>query len=120
MILYCLRYEEAFACALLPIHMAISGGGSNVAQARVNIPCAKNAGIRQWRVALNADAFRTRTVDGLKDGGRNSPTPPSFLVTLISPTVALIWGAIGRNSVNRYFDRMLTNSASQTVDGVNT
>ena len=69
--------------------MAISGGDSNVARERVNIPCAKHAGMRQWRVARNADAFRTRTVDGLKDGGRYSPTP-SFLVTLISPTVALI------------------------------
>ena len=60
MILYCLRYEEAFACALLPIHMAISGGVSNAARELVSIPCAKNAGVRQWRVALNVDAFRTR------------------------------------------------------------
>ena len=69
--------------------MAINGGDSNVARERVNIPCAKDAGIRQWRLALNADAFRIRAVDGLKDGGRYSPIP-SFLVTLISPTVALI------------------------------
>ena len=26
--------------------------------------------VRQWRAARNAVAFRTRTVDGLKDGGR--------------------------------------------------
>ena len=64
--------------------MAITGGGSNVARERVNIPCAKDAGMRQWRVARNADAFRTRTVDGLKDGGRYSPTPSFFSHTDIS------------------------------------
>ena len=63
------QIRGAFACALLPIHMAISGGDSNVARERVSIPCAKHAGMRQWRVARNADAFRTRTVDGPKYGG---------------------------------------------------
>ena len=69
-IIYCLRYEETFACALLPIHMAINVGDSNVARELVSIQCAKHVGVRQWRAARNAVAFRTRTVDGLKDGGR--------------------------------------------------
>ena len=46
-ILHCLRYEEAFACALLPIHMAISGAVSNAAREVVSIRCANCAGRRQ-------------------------------------------------------------------------
>ena len=70
----------------------------------------------QCRRVPNPYGRRTKRWGTLKPHPSTPHLPSSFFSYTDTPTVALI-PPVGK-SVNWYFDRMLTNSASQTVDGV--